>query len=185
MKLDATNSHSKSQQASERKVQKLIKVLDSVLSDFDALEDSSETLRTENESLKSAIITMQNEQETEKDSIFVETKSGRHFSPSIRKLYYTLLANQVPAARIRDIVSTVLECFVPDCDVSSIKLPKETCAGYMRREELASIGMAQKAHVLCEQIRSGKPFYLNSDGTTKYQPKINRVAVNGLVVSIN
>ena len=128
---------------------------------------------------------MQNEQETEKDSIFVETKSGRHFSPSIRKLYYTLLANQVPAARIRDIVSTVLECFVPDCDVSSIKLPKETCAGYMRREELASIGMAQKAHVLCEQIRSGKPFYLNSDGTTKYQHKINGVAVNGLVVSIN
>ncbi len=50
---------------------------------------------------------------------------------------------------------------------------------------MASIGMAQKAHILCEQIRSGKPFHLNSDGTTKYQHKINGLAVNGLVLSIN
>ncbi len=35
--------------------------------------------------------------------------------------------------------------------------------------------MAQKAHV----------FHLNSDGTTKYQHKINGLAVNGLVLSIN
>ena len=42
-----------------------------------------------------------------------------------------------------------------------------------------------KKHTLCEQIRCGKPFHLNSDGTTKYQHKINGVAVNGLVLSIN
>ncbi len=58
--------------------------------DFVALE---EKLQTENESLKSAIVAVKKELQTEKDSIFVETKSG-----SIRKLYYTLLANQVPAA---------------------------------------------------------------------------------------
>ena len=149
LELDATKKVTqKSQHTSQRKVQKLQKALDSVLSDYDALEDSSETLQAENEHLKSAIVAMQNEQEIEKDSILVQTKSGRYFSPAIRKLYYTLLANQVPATRIRDIVSTVLECFVPDCDISSIKLPKERCAGYMRREELASIGMAQKAHIM-------------------------------------
>ena len=126
---------------------------------------------------------MVNEQETKKDSFqLIETKMGRHYSPAIRRLYYSLLANQVPAARVKEIVSTVLECFIPDCDV---KLPKESCAGYMRREELTSIGVAQKVHTLCEQIKCGKPFHLNSDGTTKYQHKINGVAVNGLVISIN
>ena len=177
LKLDTT------QKTSQRKMQKLQKMLDSVLSDWDALEDSSETLQTENEALKSAILTLQNEQETEK--IVIVTKNGRYYSPAIRKLYYSLLANQVPAARIREIVSTVLQCFVPDCDSSCIELPKERCAGYMRREELATIGMAQKAHTLCEEIRCGKSFHLNSDGTTKYQHKINGVAVNGLVLSIN
>ena len=48
--------------------------------------------------------------------------------------------------------------------MSSIQLPKERCADYMRREELASIGMAQKVHTLCEQIKHGQPFHLNSDG---------------------
>ena len=175
----------KNQCASQRMIQKLQKALDSVSSDygaledsFEALQDSFEALQAENAHLKSTIVTMQNEWETEKEGILIESKSGRHYSPAIRKLYYTLLANQVPAARIRDIVLTVLECFVPDCDISSIKLPKERCAGYMRREELATIGMAQKAHLLCEQIRCGKPFHLNSDGTTKNQHKINGVAVS-------
>ena len=59
--------------------------------------------------------------------------------------------------------------------MSSLKLPKERCAGYMRREELATIGMAHKAHVLCKQIQSGKQFDLNSDGTTLNQHKINGV----------
>ena len=55
----------------------------------------------------------------------------------------------------------------------------------MRREELASIGMAQKAHTSCEQIKRGQPFHLNSDGTTKNQHKINGIAVNKLVLSVN
>ena len=107
--------------------------------DFVALE---EKLQTENESLKSAIVAVKKELQTEKDSIFVETKSG-----SIRKLYYTLLANQVPAAlpqesaaRIRDIVSTVLECFFLDCDISSVKLPKHTyCVNKSKVESSHSI----------------------------------------------
>ena len=129
---------------------------------------------------------MQSDQETYPKDIFtVETKTGRYYSSAIRKLYYTLLANQVPTTKIRDIVLTVLECFFPDYDVSSIQLPKERCAGYMRREELASIGMAQKAHTLCEQIKHGQPFHLNSDGTKKNQHKINGIAVNGLLLSVN
>ena len=125
LKLDIMEKdYQKSQQVSQRKVQKLQKVLDAVLSDCDALEDSSETVQAENECLKSVITAMQNELVTEKD-ITVKTKSGRYYTPAIRKMYYTLIANQVPATRIRDIVSTIAECFVPDCDVRSIKLPKE------------------------------------------------------------
>ena len=184
MKLNAVEKDiQRSQQVSQRKIQKLQKKLDLVIADCDALEGSSETLQTENEYLKSVIATMQNELEMSTD--IIKTKCGRYYSSAIRKMYYTLLANQVPASRIRDIVLTVLECFFPDRDVSSIELPKERSAGYMRREELASIGVAQNAHILCEQINNGHPFHLNSDGTTKNQHKINGLAVNGLVLSIN
>ena len=98
----------KYQHSSQRKVQKLQRELDSVLSDLDALENSSETVQAENERLKSTIVAMQNEQETG-NSIIVDTKCGKHYSPTVRKLYYALLANQVPAGRIRNIISTVLE----------------------------------------------------------------------------
>ncbi len=37
---------------------------------------------------------------------------------------------------VTEIVKTVLDGLVPDVDVSTLKLPKESCAGYMRREKL-------------------------------------------------
>lgn len=59
------------------------------------------------------------------------------------------MTNQVPASKVADVIRTVLDSFLPDVDVSALKLPKERCAGYMRREELSTLGMAHKAHVYC------------------------------------
>ncbi len=115
----------------------------------------------------------------------LETKNGRYYTPAIRQLYYQLLSSQIPASKVSDVITSVIECFLPKVDVSNLKLPKERCAGYMRCEELTTIGMAHKAHVLCKQIKSGKQFNLNSDGTTLNQHKINGVAINGMVLSLN
>lgn len=49
---------------------------------------------------------------------------GHHmYSHEIRKLYYSLLANQVPASKIADIIQTVLKCFNPDKNVEELRLP--------------------------------------------------------------
>ena len=68
-----------------------------------------------------------------------QTKNGRQYSPAIRKLYYTLLANQVPTVRISEIIKSVVKCFNPSIDVDHLKLPQRSCASYMRREEMKTI----------------------------------------------
>lgn len=57
-----------------------------------------------------------------------QTKSGRRYSPAIRKLYYTLLAEEVSSAKIAGIIKTVLRCMFPAIDVESLQLPKRACA---------------------------------------------------------
>ena len=66
-------------------------------------------------------------------------------------------------------------------DITTLKLPTESCAGYMRREELKTVSMAHQATVLCD----AKELYLNSDGTTKNQHKLNATAFNGVVISVS
>ena len=61
----------------------------------------------------------------------IQTKCGRRYSPAIRKLYYTLFADQVPTSKIADIVKTVVRCFNPSIDVQHLKLPQRACASYM------------------------------------------------------
>lgn len=45
--------------------------------------------------------------------------------------------------------------------------------------------LSHTAYDLSEQISKGKELYLNSDGTTKNQRKINGIAINGKVFSLN
>lgn len=46
------------------------------------------------------------------DLNFLSTcKTGTRYSPKVRKLYYKLLADQVPASKIADIIRSVLKCF--------------------------------------------------------------------------
>ena len=93
-----------------------------------------------------------------------EQKINNRYTPEIRKLYYSLLANQVPASKIETIVKDVLRCFHPTLDVTKVDLPKRSCASYMRREELKTISNAHKATVL---LMNRDKIHLNSDGTTK------------------
>ena len=103
-----------------------------------------------------------------------QTKCGRKYSPSIWKLYYSLLTKQDPTTKIADIIRTVLKCFDPSLDVDQLKLPQRTCASYMRKKELRTINNAQKASIFCEDASLEKQFHLNSDGTTKHQKSLGQ-----------
>lgn len=118
-------------------------------------------------------------------SFCFKTKSGkRMYSPAIRKLYYSLLSDQVPPSKICMIIKAVLKCFLPNLDTEHLQLPKERCAGYMRREELSTVSMAHKASAISEAAKS-KKLHLNTDGTTLQQRKLGGLAINGMVISVN
>lgn len=52
---------------------------------------------------------------------------GNHkYTPEVRKLYYSLIADQVPVYKISDIIRSVLKFFNPSMDVDKLKLPKKT-----------------------------------------------------------
>jgi len=94
------------------------------------------------------------------------SKSGeRIYSPAICKLYYSLLSDQIPPSKIYKTIKAVLKCFLPNLDIEHLQLPKERCAGYMCREELAIISMAHKASAISKQAKAEK-LHLNTDGTT-------------------
>ena len=116
---------------------------------------------------------------------FQTKKEGKRYSPSIRKLYYTLLADQVPASNIANIIKSVIKCFNPCVDVESLVLPQRSCAGYMCRDELRTISNAHKATILNECVTKSKGFVMNTDGTTKGQRKIGGLAINNTTISIN
>ena len=113
-----------------------------------------------------------------------QTREGnKTYSPAIRELYYSLLGNQLAPAKIATIIKTVLKCFLPSVDLKQLKLPSESCASYMRRQELTTLNMVHKATSILEQAEKG-PLHLNSDGT-KSQRKLEGVAINGMVLSVN
>ena len=117
------------------------------------------------------------------DSLFcLETKEGgRVYSTAIRELYYKLLADGLPPARIANTIRSVLKTFYPSLDVHMLKLPGESCASYMRREELTTVNLAHNATKLAES----NCLHLNCDGTTLNQKKLQGVAINGTVLSVN
>ena len=111
---------------------------------------------------------------------------GHHkFSPELRKLYYRLLADQVPVSKIASIIQSVLKCFNPSIDVEKLRLPKKTCVSYMRKEELKTICDSHKANIICSDARKGKGIFLNTDGTTKLQKKLYGIVANDMVIGVN
>ena len=110
---------------------------------------------------------MSNTQLTTFDNV-IDTKNGTVYNQAVRELYYKLLADQIPPAKIESIIKSVLNCFFPTMNTDDLKLPREKCAGYMRREEMNTICMAQKAYSISE----GKSLHLNSDeGSKSYLSK--------------
>ena len=104
---------------------------------------------------------------TKEPSCF-QTKDGKVYAPTIRQLYYTLLANQIPPSKIETTVKTILRSFFPQLNLEQLHLPSESCASYMRRHELTTLSLAHKATSLLKQAETGF-LHLNTDGTTKFQ----------------
>lgn len=73
---------------------------------------------------------------------------------------------------------------MPSLDVQDLQLSGKACASYMRRQELTTVNLANKAATILEQTESGFS-HLNTDGTTKFQPKLQGTAINGMVLSVN
>ena len=161
----------------------------------DKLKYKNEQLETECVQLEIENLDLQSEEEscdfdtsfqaTDVESTFQDIVGHRKYTPEIRKLYYSLLANQIPVSKITDIIRTVLKCFNPSMNVEELRLPKKTCASYMRKEELKIISDAHKAHIICSDASKGKGIYLNTDGTTKQQKKLGGVVANDMVLSVN
>ena len=134
--------------------------------------------------LKTHLKTSQNSDSNQVD-LTCCTKSGKAYSNSVRKLYYTLLSSGVPVSKIQFIVKDVVKWSHPSVDVSKLKIPKKSCVSYMRQEELNVISTAHKATSLCSQLAAGGGLGINTDGTTKNQKKIDGVAINGMTIRVN
>ena len=129
---------------------------------------------------------MELQQSQASDVCVLPTKVGRTYTAEIRTLYYSLLAAQIPASKVDSIIKSVVKCFQPSINVDELKLPKKSCASYMRKEELKTICNAHKATVICKDYAAKqKGLHLNTDGTTKHQKKLGGVVVNDMVLSVN
>ena len=115
---------------------------------------------------------------------FQTKEGGKIYTPAIRELYYSLLADQMPPAKIANTIKTILKCFLPSFDLNHLQLPSESCASYMRRHELTTVSLVHKATSVLEQANS-ESLHLNTDGTTKFQKKLEGAAINGMVLSVN
>ena len=155
---------------------------EAIKADFHTLENKLESVSEQNEQLRNCDC---ESTETTKTDYRLSTKEGRCYSPAIRKLYYLLLSKQVSPKNASDIIKAVIQCFQPNIDITNIALPKIRCASNMRREELKTLEMVHTAYDLSQQLSQGKELYLNSDGTTKTQRKINGIPISGKVFSLN
>ena len=106
---------------------------------------------------------------------------GRVYREEVRELYYSLLSDQIPPAKVPQTIKSVLKSFAPSFDTDNLQLPQECCAGYMRHEKLKTVSMAHKAYT----VHDSDSLNVNSDGTTNFLRKINGVSVNGTVLCLN
>lgn len=181
-----------------RKAQKLQERLEAFMDDAAHYEDE---LLFENEELSEIIdnlkkevtalptcssnVTLAGHTNQGETSFCFQTKDGgKVYSTAIRELYYILLTLQLPPANIALIIKTILKTFLPSLRIDDLKLPGESCASYMRREELTTLNLAHKASCLAKQAQTGG-VNLNSDGTTKSQRKLQGTAISNMVMSVN
>ena len=114
-------------------------------------------------------------------SDIVEMKHGKQYTKEVRKLYYSLLSQNIPPSKIRKIIKSVFQHLLPSVDPNELQLPSASTARYMRRKELPTVSCAQKASTLANT----EALHINSDGTTLHQRKIAGALVNGMVLGVH
>ena len=73
---------------------------------------------------------------------------GPVYTIAVRELCYTLLAKQLPPVKIATTIESVQKNFFPSLpDVDSLKLPGESHASYMRRQELTTLNYLTRQSV--------------------------------------
>ena len=159
------NMKTKSRQVQELKTE--LETVDQLCSE---LQEENEQKKKEMDTLRSS-----------KCPATIETKNGNRYSNDIRELYYSLLAQQMPPAKIELAIKTILKLFNPSRDLTQLHLPKSSLAAKMRSQELPTISKAHQAHLLAET----STYHLNSDGTTLNQKKVEGMLVNGIVLGVN
>ena len=76
-------------------------------------------------------------------------------------MLYSISRSNFTCKSFSNYINAVLKCFVPSADTTTLRLPQERCARYMRREEYT--------------ISERESLNLNSDGTTKFLKKIGEM----------
>ena len=138
------------------------------------LRDYIEELHLQNDDLE--------EQLGQKDQPDIaKTKHGRQYTKEVRKLYYSLLSQNIPPNKIRGIIKSVFQHLLPSASPNELQLPSKSTAGCMRREELPTVSRAQKA----AKLAATEALHINSDGTTLNQQKIAGALVNGMVLGVH
>ena len=82
--------------------------------------------------------------------------------------------------KIDIIIRTVLGKLCPTIDTSTLKLPKKSCANYMRMAEMPTVSNVHKATKLTELPQG----HMNTDGTTLNLKRLVGSSVSGLVLGV-
>ena len=137
---------------------------------IDFLESELQQLRKEQEKLneksESHLSELTKQIEELQQKCEVQTYSSTSFNCNARELYYALLSMRIPPGRIRPIIENVIRSLLPSVSLENIRLPKKSCAFYMRSKEMPTIR------------------HLNSDGTTLHQAKKVGFLINGIVLGV-
>lgn len=133
-------------------------------------------LKEENDQKEKEVDTLR----SSKQQTIFKTKHGNSYSNDIRELYYCLLVQQMPPAKIELAVKTILKLFNPSVDLTQLHLPKASLAAKMRSQELPTVSKTHQAH-----LAKTTTYHLNSDGTTLNQKKVEGMLVNGIVLGVS
>ena len=176
----------KTQQKLEVAIADSVYYEEELLAKNEDLSDIVKCLKSDISTLSTTTVSVVSDVDSVGDSTFCfQTKhGGRVYTTAVRELYYTLLAKQLPPAKIATIIKSVLKSFLPSLDVESLQLPGESCASYMRRQELTTLNLAHKATCVLDMAQSGC-LNLNCDGTTLSQKKLQGAAISGMILSVN
>ena len=110
----------------------------------------------------------------------ISTKEGTRYLNCVRELYYNLMTIGISPDKIDGTIRLVFNKLCPSIDTSSLKLPKKSCANYMRMAEMPTISDIHKA----TNLSSSGNGHINSDGTTLNMRKLIGSSVNGIVLGV-